>query len=123
MIKRALLLFLGLALGIGLGLLIGWLLWPVRYTNTALNQLHPAYKEEYIRMVAMAYQVDGDLNRARDYLAALNPTEPHVPLMILTEKLIEHRAASSVILPLVRLSKDLNVLTPAMEPYLRGGSP
>jgi hypothetical protein len=122
-IKRVFLLFLGLALGVGLGLLIGWLLWPVRYTNTALDQLHPAYKEEYIRMVAMAYQVDGDLSRARDDLAALNPTEPHVPLVTLTEKLIARRAAPHVILPLAHLSKDLNALTPAMEPYLRGGSP
>ncbi len=121
--KRVLLLFLGIAAGIGLGLLIGWLLWPVRYTNTSLDQLHPAYKEEYIRMVALAYQVDGDLSLAREQLAELNPTEPHVPLVTLTEKLIERRVASRVILPLVHLSNDLNVLTPSMEPYLQESEP
>lgn len=26
---------LGLALGVSLGLLVGWVLWPVQYTNTA----------------------------------------------------------------------------------------
>ncbi len=123
MIKRVLLLVLGLAAGIGLGLLIGWLLWPVRYTNTSLNQLHPAYRDEYIRMVALAYQVDGDLSLAREQLAELNPTAPHRPLVALTEELIERRVAPSVILPLARLSHDLNVLTPVMEPYLQGRVP
>jgi hypothetical protein len=123
MIKRVLLLSLGLAAGIGLGLLIGWLLWPVRYTNTSLNQLHPAYRDEYIRMVALAYQVDGDLSLAREQLAELNPTEPYRPLVALTEELIERRAAPSVILPLARLSHDLNAITPAMEPYLQGRVP
>jgi hypothetical protein len=121
--KRVRLLFLGIAAGIGLGLLIGWLLWPVRYTNTSLDQLHPAYREEYIRMVALAYQVDGDLSLAREQLAELNPTEPHVPLVTLTEKLIERRAAPHVIRPLVRLSDDLNALTPSMEPYLQESEP
>ncbi len=120
MIKRILLLFLGLAAGIALGLLIGWLLWPVRYTNTSLDQLHPAYKDEYIRMVAMAYQVDGDLNLARERLAQLNSREPQLPLVTLTEDLIERRAAPHVIRPLVYLSKDLNALTPEMELYLQG---
>ncbi len=121
--KQFFLLLLGIAGGVGLGLLIGWWLWPVTYTNTSPANLRADYRDEYIRLIASAYAVDGDLGRAEDQLAQLNPEEPNVPLVTLAESLIERGAPSSVIIPLVQLARDLGTVTVVMEPYVQGGHP
>ena len=62
------LVILGLLAGVGVGLLLGWVVVPVEYVDTAIADLHPDYKEEYILLVASAYSLDGDLEKAVDYL-------------------------------------------------------
>ncbi len=112
----------GLALGIALGLLVGWVLWPVQYTNTAPAQLRQDYRNDYILMVAAAYRVEGNTDAALDRLARLDPEQPTRPLVELTETLIAQNGRPGDISMLVQLAEALGAATPAMWPYL-GGAP
>lgn len=122
--KRALWLFIGLAVGIGLGVALGWGVWPVTYTNTEPAVLRADYRDEYLRLVALSYAAEGDLAQARERLARLDAADPTAPLVELTERLIAQQPdARSLIAPLARLARDLAVDTPAMRPYLQGATP
>jgi hypothetical protein len=120
--KLLLLGLMGLALGVALGLLIGWVLWPVQYTNTAPAQLRQDYRNDYILMVAAAYQVEGNPDAARERLARLDPEQPTRPLVELTETLIAQNGRPGDISMLIQLAEALGVTTPAMGSYL-GGAP
>ena len=106
--RRWLWLIPALAAGVGLGLLIGWVIAPVRYYDTAPSQLHPAYRDEYVRLAAQTYAVTQDLEAARADLYALNPADPTAPLQAATERLIAEDAPRVVIEALVRLAQDLD---------------
>jgi hypothetical protein len=118
--RISLLALIGLAAGIALGLLIGWVLWKVEYTNTAPAQLRQDYRDDYVVMIASAYQVEGNLGAARDRLSQLNPTDPAQPVIDLTERLIAANGRPSDIEALVHLAEDLGAATPTMAPYLEG---
>lgn len=67
-----------LAVGIAIGLVITWVLWPVQFTGAEPADLRQSYKDDYIRMISSAYQMDGDLTAARQRLSQLglgNPTQ------------------------------------------------
>ena len=81
------------------------------------------YQEEYIRLIAAAYQVDGNLTLARQRLAALQAASPTAPLVEVTERWIAQGKSTAILTPLVQLARDLGVNTPAMQPYLQGGTP
>ncbi len=114
--------FIGLALGIAMGLLVGWVLWPVQYTNTAPAQLRQDYRNDYILMVAAAYRVERNPEAARERLARLDPEQPERPLVELAETLIAQGGRPGDIQMLVQLAQALDAATPAMLPYL-GGAP
>jgi len=54
-VLTAVLVILGLTAGLGLGLVIGWVILPVEYVDTAIADLGIEAKEEYILLVASAY--------------------------------------------------------------------
>ena len=116
--RISLLALIGLAVGIALGLLIGWVLWKVEYTNTAPSQLRQDYRDDYVVMIASAYQVESNLGAARDRLTLLNPEDPAEPVVDLTQRMIAANGRRSDIEALVDLAADLGAITPAMEPYL-----
>ena len=78
----------GVAVGLALGLTIGWF-WPVEYTNTAPAVLRRDYHDDYVLMVAASYQVEGDLERARERLALLDADDPAAPVVDLAGRLVE----------------------------------
>ncbi len=116
--KRLILFLLGMALGVGLALLIGWEWFPRIEYDAGPAALREDYQEEYIRLVALAYEVEHDSAAAIERLAELNPREPVAPLVSLTEAWIAEDKAPSLIAPLVALARDLGAETPAMTPYL-----
>jgi hypothetical protein len=65
-----------LAAGVGLGLYVGWVAAPVQYTNTEPGSLAPAFKDDYILMVATAYAGDSDLAAAQAQLASMGQLSP-----------------------------------------------
>jgi hypothetical protein len=121
-VRRWLLPLAVFAVGVGLGLLVGWVLWPVQYYDTAPADLQADYRDEYVRLVALTYDVTGDLTAARRRLARLDADEPSAPLVDLTERLIDRGAAPEIIRPLAVLARDLGAETPPMAPYLEGGA-
>ena len=65
-----------LAAGVGVGLYIGWVAAPVQFVNTEPGSLAPAFKDDYILMVATAYAGDNDLAAAQAQLASMGQLSP-----------------------------------------------
>lgn len=120
--KRLLWFIVGIACGIGLALIIGWELLPVQRADSSPAMLRRDYQEEYLRLIAAAYQVDGDLSLAQQRLAALRP-DATAFLVEVTERWIVQGKSDAILLPLVQLARDLSVSTPVMQPYLQRGRP
>src|SRR5512135_2596082 len=59
------------AVGLAIGLTIAWVLWPVQFTNADPSDLRQVYKDDYVRMISAAYQVDGNLVKAKQRLSQL----------------------------------------------------
>ncbi len=108
---------IGIAAGLALGLVIGWL-WPVQYTNTAPAALRQDYGDDYIIMVAAAYEIERDPARARARLTLLDAQEPAAPVIELAERLIEVGGSVNDIAQLARLAWTFKATTPALVPYL-----
>ena len=109
---------IGVALGLALGFAIGWWLWPVKYTNTSPAVLRQDYRDDYIVMVATAYEGEGDLEQARERLRALDPQEPAAPVIELAERLVEAGGGDDEIARLARLAWALGSTSPTLIPYL-----
>jgi len=104
--------------GLMLGFAIGWWLWPVQYTNTAPDVLRQDYRDDYVVMIATAYEVDGDLEQAREWLTLLDPDEPAAPVVELAQRLVEVGGGAEDIARLVRLAWAVGTLPPELTPYL-----
>jgi hypothetical protein len=76
----------GLAVGLGLGLLYAWGISPVAYKDTTPASLGAANKAAYLRLVAQAYVVEGNLDRARSRLAALGEPSPAPQIAALAQQ-------------------------------------
>jgi hypothetical protein len=59
-----------------IGLAVTWVVWPVQYSNADATDLRPAYKDDYLRMISAAYQVNGDLTAAKQQLSQLGLNNP-----------------------------------------------
>jgi len=116
--KRLLWFIVGIAIGIGLALIIGWELLPVQRADSSPAMLRRDYQEEYLRLIAVAYQVDGDLALAQQRLAELPPDS----LVSVTERWIVQGKSDAILLPLTQLARDLDVSTPIMQSYLQRGT-
>jgi len=103
-----------------LGFIIGWWLWPVQYTNTAPVVLRQDYRDDYIVMIATAYEVEEDLEQARERLKLLDPREPATLVVELAERLIEAGGDADDIARLARLAWALGATTSTLIPYLEG---
>ena len=110
----------GLAIGLILGLAIGWWIWPVRYAGSAPAVLRRDYRDDYLVMVATAYEVEGDLEHARGQLASLNPNEPSAPLIKLAQRLVQAGGSTDDITRLAHLASAFGALPPGLTAYLEG---
>ena len=111
----------GVAVGLALGFGIGWGVWP-RESAPSPAKLRWDYQENYVIMIATAYEVEGDLDLARERLASLDPQNPAAPVVRLGERLVAAGADTEDITHLARLAWDMGAITPPLEPYL-GGRP
>ena len=69
--RRWLFFILSILIGLAAGLYYGWVVRPVRYTDTSPDTLRQDYKTDFVLMVAEAWEATGDLDMARRYLALL----------------------------------------------------
>jgi hypothetical protein len=108
----------GVVVGVGLAFLIGWVLFPiVRYDETPAS-MRGDYRDEYIRLTALAYQIDGDVVQAEKRLRALAAASPTQPLVELTTRWIDEGRSKVLIAPLALMAHDMGANTPSMTPYL-----
>ena len=108
----------GVVAGLALGFAVGWWLWPVQYTNTAPDVLRQDYHDDYVVMIATAYEVEGNLDLARGRLQLLNPEDPSTPVVELAERLVEAGGSTEDVTRLARLASALGTLSPTLTPYL-----
>lgn len=116
--KRLVSFLFGIAAGIGLAMLIGWNLFPMACQEVTPASMRDDYQAEYVRLVALTYRAEGDLELAAQRLRTLQ-TDPYTePLVVLTETWIAERRNPELIAPLVELARAFEVDTPAMVAYL-----
>jgi hypothetical protein len=108
----------GILLGVGLAFIIGWILFPIVRYDESPTSMRKDYRDEYIRLTALAYQADANLQTATDRLRGLDTESPTTPLVELTLRWINEGRSQTLIAPLAILAHDLQVDTPAMLPYL-----
>jgi hypothetical protein len=111
---------LGLGLGLSLGLYLGWVAWPTEFVDADPSILRDEYRRDYTLMIAQAYVQDGDLAAAQRRLYSLGGEAPDRWLLTLTvDAILAGRDEETIILPLVALSRDLGLSSPAMAPYIQ----
>ncbi len=108
----------GLAGGVALGLWYGWQVDPVEYTDTDIAHLHPAYKDDFVLMVAEAYALDGDLGIARARLAMLGLADPAAAVADRAERAIAQEMPSGYVRALVRLAVAMGARRDSFQPFL-----
>jgi hypothetical protein len=111
-----------LGVGLGLGLLYAWLVSPVRYVNTEPRTLRADYRAEYVRLAARAYEVDGNLERARARLALVASGDPGPIVVELAQRTAATGGSAETVQALSRLAAALGggpaTSTPALSASL-----
>ncbi|MBP8001224.1 MAG: hypothetical protein KA314_16860 [Chloroflexi bacterium] len=120
MIRRLLILLLGLAAGVGLGLFLGWYAWPTEYADADPTLLAEAYRYDYVVMIAAAYSADHDLPSASQRLrsAWIGASDPFQEYLAFTVEAILEGGNEADMRHLARLATDLGLSSPALAPYL-----
>src|SRR3990172_4334477 len=62
--------------GFIIGLIIAWVLWPVQFTNADPADLRSFYKDDFVRMTSAAFELNGDLAKAKLRLSQLHLDNP-----------------------------------------------
>ena len=111
----------GAAAGLAVAVAIGWWLAPVQRADSAPSALHPDYRDEYVLMIAAAYEVEQDTALAEERLLLLEPEALPAPLLELGERLVEAGYSEDDVIRLARLAWVLGETTPVLAPYLEDG--
>lgn len=114
----AILVVLGLTAGAIVGLLLGWVVWPVKFVDTSIADLAPECKDEYMLLVASAYAVDGDLEKAQARLAELEVPNVNQSLAALIDRYVLEGREEKDIEALAGLAHTLGATNPQVLAYL-----
>lgn len=104
----------GVILGIVLGIVYAWLISPVQYVDGAPDALHSSFKDQYRRLIASTYQVDGDLARARLRLSTLADPDPAAALIDQASRLLAIGDPEGAAYSLLVLAQALQPATPTV---------
>ena len=115
---RPVTLIVGLALGVALGLLYTWVIDPVELVNTYPALLRTDYRQGWVRLVALSYIADGNLDRARARLEGLEQEDVAGAIGALIEEYAAAGRPADTLRSLTGLAEALDVRTPAMLVYL-----
>lgn len=110
---------LSIAAGIGLGLLYGWVISPVKYTDTSPDTLRADYRADYVLMVAEIYHRERDISLAARRLAILGSAHPSQIAAESLDFALQHGYSSQDLALLQELAWALLTWQPAAV----GGSP
>ncbi|MBI4789632.1 MAG: hypothetical protein HY782_21590 [Chloroflexi bacterium] len=99
----------GLTIGFIVGLIIAWVLWPVEFTNADPADLRSVYKDDYVRMISAAFELDSDLGKARQRLSRLKLDNPAQTINALIAREKQTGKNSPAQTALTRLAQELSV--------------
>jgi hypothetical protein len=95
-------------MGLALGLLIAWVISPVKYVNTEPSSLSPVVKDQYRQVIALAYQSNHDLGRARQRIALVDPGSSFQSLAAQAQRMLAENTASQEARALAILAADMS---------------
>jgi hypothetical protein len=101
-----------LVIGVALGLLITWVIWPVEFKNADPADLRPALRDDYVRMISLAYEADGDIAIAQQRLGALHLANPAQTFNDLVEREIRDANDPATQDALIHLAEALKFKPP-----------
>ena len=114
---------MGAVIGVVFGFLVGWVIWPIEFTEADPTVLEDSYQRDYTVMIAAAYELNDDLALAQRRLASLGTGDSDGWLLTVTVDHILSQGDEREIRQLVRLAGDLGLASPLMAPYLTGPGP
>lgn len=118
---------LGLLVGIGIGLALGlvytWVIDPVELVNTYPALLRTDYRRDWVRLAALSYVADDNLERIRVRLDGLGQEDIGSALRPLIEEYAAAGHSAETLRRLTTLAQVFDVQTPAMLVYLDSPSP
>ena len=118
LLRPAIWLGIGLIIGVGVGLFLGWVAWPIEFSEADPAVMEEQYQEDYTLMIAAAYSEDKDLANARQRLNSLAKDDMGRWVLGIAVDHILNSEDGEEILRLVKLTNDLGQYSPILEPYL-----
>lgn len=105
----------GLIVGLAIGLLISWVVLPVEFIDTTPETLRADFKDEYRYLIANAYAVSGNLERARARLNLLGDPDSSAALREQAGRLLSAGASEASVNVLEGLAEALTAQPGAPE--------
>ena len=97
----------GLLIGLVLGLFFAWVISPVQYVDISPSDLPGSQKDLYRRVIALAYQVDRDLDRARQRAELIDSRDPVQSLAAQAQRMLAEGQSAQDARALAILAADL----------------
>ncbi len=97
----------GLVIGLVLGVLYSWVISPVKYIDTDPSSLAAQYKDEYRRVIALAYGANKNLERARERLALMDSGDQIQVLAAQAQRMVAENQPPNEARMLAILAADL----------------
>jgi len=110
--RQVILAGIGFAAGLIVGLGYTWGISPVKYVNTAPASLRADYKDRYVQLVAGAFAVEGDIDRARARLALLGEANLTGRLTTMAQQTAASGSDPESVRSLAALADALNAALP-----------
>ena len=107
----------GLVLGLAGGLVYAWIISPLEYINTYPPYMNSAYRKDWIRMTAMAYGLEGNLDRTHLRLSGLPEEEVDNVLLETLEDAVASDYEIEALKPLAKLAALYGVDSPVVKVY------
>ena len=109
---------IGLGIGLALGLVYTWVVNPVELVNTYPALMRADYRRDWVRLAALSYAADGDMERVRARLDGLEQGDIAKVIPVLIEEYAAAGHTAETLRSLALLAQVMDVHTPAMLVYL-----
>lgn len=121
--RRWSLLLVGLLLGLGMGLVYTWVIAPPEYYDTYPPLLYRPYREDWIRMTALAHGAEGRWPRTRLRLRGLPEAEVRQTLAEVLDTAVATGRPMPVLYRIAELADAYGVDSAAVRIYARQATP
>lgn len=108
----------GLLVGVLAALYFAWRVMPLQIVDNQPRSLAPAFREDFVLLVAETFAIEQDVELARTRLASLAGAKGAAVVAQQTEKMMVTGAGITDLKFMAQLAAALGVSTPAMQNYL-----